>query len=83
MLSSIILSSAALFAPQECPFQSSLMNTGTTKTAYTTDAQDIVSVATSAGKFNTLLAAATAASLAPVLQGDGPITVFAPTAAAF
>lgn len=36
-----------------------------------------------AGKFGTLLAAATAAGLAPALMKDGPYTVFAPTDEAF
>lgn len=43
----------------------------------------IVDVAAGAGQFETLLAAATAAGLAPTLQSDGPFTVFAPTDAAF
>jgi uncharacterized surface protein with fasciclin (FAS1) repeats len=43
----------------------------------------IVGVAKAAGSFKTLLAAATAADLAGVLDGDGPFTVFAPTDEAF
>jgi uncharacterized surface protein with fasciclin (FAS1) repeats len=46
-------------------------------------AQDIVGVASSAGSFNTLLAAAKAAGLVETLQSDGPFTVFAPTDEAF
>ena len=46
-------------------------------------AGDIVSVATAAGGFNTLLKAATAAGLVDTLKGPGPFTVFAPTDAAF
>lgn len=45
--------------------------------------KDIVMVATDAGAFNTLLAAATAAGLVDTLKGDGPFTVFAPTDEAF
>lgn len=45
--------------------------------------QDIVAVASSAGSFNTLVAAVKAAGLVETLQGDGPFTVFAPTDAAF
>lgn len=60
------------------------MTTGSTKTMMTTTAeQDIVAVAAGAGQFKTLLAAATAAGLAPVLQSEGPLTVFAPTDEAF
>lgn len=43
----------------------------------------IVDVASSAGSFGTLLAAANAAGLVPTLSGDGPLTVFAPTEEAF
>ena len=45
--------------------------------------QDIVDVASKAGSFNTLIAAAKAAGLVEALKGDGPITVFAPTDDAF
>ena len=44
---------------------------------------DIVGVASSAGTFDTLLAAAKAAGLVVTLQSDGPFTVFAPTDEAF
>jgi len=44
---------------------------------------DIVEIATSAGSFNTLVAAVKAAGLVETLQGDGPFTVFAPTDEAF
>jgi len=46
-------------------------------------AGDIVTVATEAGVFTTLLKAATAAELVETLQGEGPFTVFAPTDEAF
>ncbi len=44
---------------------------------------DIVATADAAGDFTTLLAAVEAAGLTETLQGDGPLTVFAPTDAAF
>ena len=44
---------------------------------------NIPTVATKAGKFNTLLAAAKAAGLVDALSGDKPLTVFAPTDDAF
>ena len=44
---------------------------------------NIVEVATAAGGFKTLLQAATAAGLVDTLKGAGPLTVFAPTDAAF
>ena len=44
---------------------------------------DIVDTAVSAGSFNTLVAAVTAADLAETLKGEGPFTVFAPTDDAF
>ena len=46
-------------------------------------AANIVETAASTGKFNTLIAAAKAAGLAGALSGKGPLTVFAPTDAAF
>lgn len=45
--------------------------------------KNIVETAVSAGSFNTLAAALTAADLVDALQGDGPYTVFAPTDEAF
>ena len=45
--------------------------------------QDIVYVASKAGSFNTLIAAAKAAGLVDALKGEGPLTVFAPTDDAF
>jgi uncharacterized surface protein with fasciclin (FAS1) repeats len=45
--------------------------------------QDIVDTAVSAGSFETLAAALTAAGLVDTLKGDGPFTVFAPTDEAF
>jgi uncharacterized surface protein with fasciclin (FAS1) repeats len=47
------------------------------------NAKDIVAVASSAGSFNTLVAAVKAAGLVETLQGPGPFTVFAPTDEAF
>ena len=44
---------------------------------------DIVDTAAAAGQFKTLLAAAKAAGLVGVLKSKGPLTVFAPTDAAF
>lgn len=46
-------------------------------------AANIVQTAASTGNFNTLLAAAKAAGLVGALSSGGPITVFAPTDAAF
>ena len=46
-------------------------------------AANIVQTAASTGKFDTLLAAAKAAGLVGALSKGGPITVFAPTDAAF
>lgn len=45
--------------------------------------KDIVDTAAKAGMFKTLLAAAKAAGLVEALKGKGPLTVFAPTDAAF
>jgi uncharacterized surface protein with fasciclin (FAS1) repeats len=46
-------------------------------------AADIVDTAVSAGQFNTLVKAVQAAGLVDTLKGKGPLTVFAPTDAAF
>ena len=51
--------------------------------AFQANAANIVGVAKSTGKFNTLLAAAEAAGLVDALSGRGPLTVFAPTDEAF
>ena len=45
--------------------------------------KDIVDTAVGAGSFSTLVAAVTAAGLVETLKGPGPLTVFAPTDAAF
>lgn len=45
--------------------------------------RDIVQVASAAGNFSTLLAAVKAAGLVDALKAEGPLTVFAPTDAAF
>ena len=45
--------------------------------------KDIVDTAVSAGTFETLVAAVTAADLAETLKSEGPFTVFAPTDEAF
>ncbi len=47
------------------------------------EAGTIVDVAAEAGSFSTLLAAAEAAGLVDTLNGEGPLTVFAPTDDAF
>ncbi len=52
-------------------------------TSYAGSGPDIVDTAVSAGSFNTLAAALTAADLVDTLKGDGPFTVFAPTDEAF
>jgi len=45
--------------------------------------KDLVDTASSAGSFDTLVAAVEAAGLVETLKGDGPFTVFAPTDEAF
>ena len=49
----------------------------------TAAAADIVETAFDAGSFQTLLTAAQAAGLVDMLKSEGPLTVFAPTDAAF
>ncbi len=52
-------------------------------TAPAAKADDIVDTAVKAGSFTKLVAAVQAAGLEDALRGDGPLTVFAPTDAAF
>jgi uncharacterized surface protein with fasciclin (FAS1) repeats len=52
-------------------------------TSHKAESADIVATASSAGSFNTLVAAVQAAGLVETLQSDGPYTVFAPTDDAF
>lgn len=49
----------------------------------TSEAMDIVAVASGAEQFSTLVSAVQAADLVSVLQGEGPFTVFAPSNEAF
>lgn len=83
----IALSAAALFAaPAIASCNGSKSKTAsaeTTRHVTTPQTADIVETAAAAGSFNTLLAAADAAGLVGALKGDGPLTVFAPTDAAF
>ncbi len=61
----------------------SLMLALSSAPAYAGHGNNIVETAAAAGQFETLIAAAKAAGLAPALTGDGPLTVFAPTDEAF
>ncbi|MDA7660041.1 fasciclin domain-containing protein [bacterium] len=82
MFLTALIASTTLLAPpcqSSCPMEMSETLAG----ARSSGPNDIVAVASSAGDFNTLIAAAKAAGLVGVLQSDGPLTVFAPTDAAF
>jgi len=82
MLTSLVLSSAALITGQDtCSSQVKVSTQPIMTTVASAD--DIVVVADNAGQFKTLLAAAKAAGLVEVLKGNGPLTVFAPTDDAF
>jgi len=59
------------------------MSAETSRAAHHESAKNIVQTASTAGQFNTLVAAVQAAGLVETLQGKGPFTVFAPTDAAF
>lgn len=56
---------------------------GKTKGPAEATAKDIVDTAVAAGKFGTLVTAVKAAEMVEALQGEGPLTVFAPTDEAF
>ena len=82
MFLTALIASTTLLAPpcqSSCPMEMSETLAG----ARSSGPNDIVAVASGAGDFNTLIAAAKAAGLVGVLQSDGPLTVFAPTDAAF
>ena len=82
----IALSAAALLAAPALACSGSKSKTAsaeTTRHVTTPQSADIVETAEAAGSFNTLLAAADVAGLVDALKGDGPLTVFAPTDAAF
>ncbi len=91
-LATLMISASLFAAPAFAEQCSSKKDTHYTPASYTTavagetytkTANDIVATAQAAGSFSTLLAAADAAGLVGALQGDGPLTVFAPTDAAF
>jgi uncharacterized surface protein with fasciclin (FAS1) repeats len=63
--------------------QTAAAETQTRYVGHHEESADIVDVAAAAGSFETLIAAAIAADLVDALKGDGPLTVFAPTDAAF
>jgi transforming growth factor-beta-induced protein len=83
MLTSLVLSSVALFGAQNTCSNQVKVSTQPQPIMTTASADDIVVVADNAGQFKTLLAAAKAAGLVEVLKGNGPLTVFAPTDDAF
>ena len=84
MILSAMIASVSLLSPPACSSQGcDLKMSETLAGARSSVANDIVAVASEAGDFNTLIAAAKAAGLVEVLQSKGPLTVFAPTDAAF
>lgn len=87
----ILLSIGAMIAIAGCSSSTQQAAQETTPVAQTPQAEaqpqaetrTIVDIASTAGQFNTLVAAVKAAGLAETLSGEGPFTVFAPTDAAF
>jgi uncharacterized surface protein with fasciclin (FAS1) repeats len=71
-LAPLLMSPSLIFSP-------STSNSGDS----TDPTMNIVEVAINAGPFSTLVQAVKAAGLVETLSGDGPFTVFAPTAEAF
>ncbi len=77
---------ASVFALSACGSDDSSSDTtvpASDTTEMTTEPGTIVEVAQGNEDFSTLVAAVTAAGLADALSGEGPLTVFAPTNAAF
>ncbi len=86
MISAGLLATPALAeqcASKKSHYTNASYTTAVAGEGYTKVSTDIVDTAAAAGSFNTLLAAAEAAGLVDALKGDGPLTVFAPTDAAF
>lgn len=84
-LSALALAATPAIA-EGCSYSKSQQSAATETVRYVghhEEAADIVDVASAAGSFETLVAAAVAADLAGALKGDGPLTVFAPTDEAF
>jgi uncharacterized surface protein with fasciclin (FAS1) repeats len=83
----VSLSTAALASPQASEMRSTTallaQTTETPTTEAATATEDIVDVASSNENFSTLVAAVKAANLVDALKASGPLTVFAPTNAAF
>jgi uncharacterized surface protein with fasciclin (FAS1) repeats len=81
ILTLAILAAAVTLAPSLFAGECSASKTASAATC--TAGKDLVSVASGADNFKTLVAAFKAAGLVETLQGKGPFTVFAPTDAAF
>lgn len=91
-LATLILSTGLFVLPAMAEQCTSSTQAHVVKTSYATAVagethtvtqSDIVDTAAAAGSFATLLAAADAAGLVDALKSEGPLTVFAPTDAAF
>ena len=82
-LKALISSTLLLVALAGCAKDAPEATDTTAAVAKAQAAPNIVTVAASAGQFNTLVAALRAADLVETLQGPGPFTVFAPTDQAF
>lgn len=81
-LNSLILTASLLGTALAAPADSWTPQTPS-QSARNRAKEDLVTVASAAGQFNTLAKALEAADLVDSLKGDGPFTVFAPTDAAF
>lgn len=82
-MSLIILGTATTFFCGPALAQCGGEGAGTPSRQVARQEQDIVTAATQAGSFSTLLTALKEAGLADTLKGNGPFTVFAPTDEAF
>lgn len=81
MLTLAVLAAAVTLTPSLFAGECSAKQTASAATC--TAGKDLVSVASGADNFKTLVAAVKAAGLVETLQGKGPFTVFAPTDEAF
>jgi len=82
-LAGVAAALALVVTPAQAQMAGAYGTADAAKAAHSMSPDNIVQVASKAGSFGTLLAAAKAAGLVGALEGEGPLTVFAPTDEAF
>ena len=83
IVTALVLAACAPAAPAETPAEAPAQPEPQPTVMPEPEPMDIVDIAVADGRFETLVAAVTAAELVDTLKGEGPFTVFAPTDDAF